>query len=126
MESSLSKHITELNKLSYKDQCVYIAKELISMEPDDIVYLTFFKKLQIILTGLPDPFNDFIKDSSIGNEGECNYHFNSNIFYEHFFHKIEAHITIYCKRVSQDEYLVTIPVKSNLEDIFTKIRINNN
>ena len=35
MESSLSKHITELNKLSYKDQCVYIAKNLISMEPDD-------------------------------------------------------------------------------------------
>ena len=75
---------------------------------------------------MPDTFNDFIKDSSIGNEGECNYHFNSNIFDEHFFHKIEAHITIYCKRVSQDEYLVTIPVKSNLEDIFTKIRINNN
>ena len=27
MESSLSKHITELNKLSYKDRCVYIAKK---------------------------------------------------------------------------------------------------
>ena len=43
-----------------------------------------------------------------------------------FFHKIEAHITIYCKRTSQNEYLVTIPIKNNLEDIFTNIRINNN
>ena len=42
MESSLSKHITELNKLLCKDQCVYIANKLISMEPDDITHLTFF------------------------------------------------------------------------------------
>ena len=124
MESSLSKHITELNKLSYKDQCVYIAKKLISMEPDDIAHLTFFKKLQIILTDLPDAFNDFIKDSSIEDEGGCNYCFNSNMFDDYFFHKIEAHITIYCKRISQDEYLNTIPIKNNLEDIFTNIRIN--
>ena len=51
--------------------------------------------------------------------------FNSNMFDEHFFHKIEAHITIYCKRTSQDEYLVTIPIKNNLEDITTNIEINN-
>ena len=126
MESSLSKHITELNTLSYKDQCVYIAKKLISMEPDDIAHLTLFKKLQIILTDLPTTFHDFIKDSSIGDEGGCNYCFNSNMFDVYFFHKIEAHITIYCKRTSQNEYLVTIPIKNNLEDIFTNIRINNN
>ena len=48
------------------------------------------------------------------------------MFDEHFFHKTEAHITIYYKRTSQDEYLVTIPIKNNLEDIFTNIRINNN
>ena len=126
MEASLSKHISEVNKLSYKDQYVYIAKKLISMEPDDIIHLTFLKKLQIILTDLPTTFNDFIKDSNIGDEGGCNYCFNSNMFDEHFFHKIEAHITIYCKRTSQDEYLVTIPIKNNLEYIFTNIRINNN
>ena len=125
MESSLSKHITELNRLSYKDQCVYIPKKLIFMKPDDIAYLTFFKKLQIILTDLSDVFNDFIKDSSIGDEGGCNYHFNSNMFDEHLFHKIETHITICCKRISQDEYLVMILIKSNLEDILTNIRINN-
>ena len=44
MESLQSKHITELNKLSYKDQCVYIEKKLISIEADDIAHLTFFKK----------------------------------------------------------------------------------
>ena len=27
METSLSKHITELNKLSYNEQCEYIAKK---------------------------------------------------------------------------------------------------
>ena len=41
METSLSKHITELNKLSYKDQYAYISIKLISMEPDDISHLTF-------------------------------------------------------------------------------------
>ena len=34
-------------------------KKLISMEPDDIKRFTFLKKLQIILTDLPDTFNDF-------------------------------------------------------------------
>ena len=125
MESSLSKHITELNKLSYTEKCVYIAKKLISVEPDDISHLTFFKKLQIILIDLPDTFNDFIKDWSIGDEGGCNYCFDSNMFEDYFFHKIEAHIAIYCKRTSQDEYLVTIPIKNNLEDITTNIEINN-
>ena len=103
MELSLSKHITQLNKRSYKEQCVYIAKKLISMEPDDISHLTFFKKVAW--------FNDFIKDSSIGDEGGCNYCFNSNMFDDYFFHKVEAHITNYCKRTSQDEYLVRFQLK---------------
>ena len=123
MESSLSKHITELNKLSYKNQCAYIAKKLISTKPDDITHLTFFKKLQIILTDLPYTINDFIKDSNIGDEGGCHYCFNSNLFDEYIFHRIEAHITIYCKKISHDEYLVTIPIKSNLEEILTNISI---
>ena len=124
--SSLSKHIKELNKLSYKDQCMYMTIKLICMEPDDIAHRTFFKKLQIILIDLPYTFNDFIKDLSIDDdEGGCNYCFNSNMFDYYFFHKLEAHITIYYKRTSQDEYLVTIPIKNNLEDITTNIKINN-
>ena len=55
-----SKHITKLNRLSYKDQCAHIAKKLISMEPDDISHLTFLKKLQIILTDLPNTLDDVI------------------------------------------------------------------
>ena len=125
MESSLSKNITELNKLSYKDQCVYIAKKLISMEPDDIWHLIFLKIFQIILIDVPDTFNNFIKDSRIDDEGGCNYCFNSNMFDNFFFHNIDAHIPIYCKRTSQDEYLVTISIKNNLEDITTNIKINN-
>ena len=49
MDTSLSNYITELNKLSYKDQCAYITKKLISMQPDDLTHFTFFKKLQIML-----------------------------------------------------------------------------
>ena len=84
------------------------------------------KKLQIILTDLPDTFDDIIKYSSIGDEGGFNYCFNSNMFDDYFLHKIEAHIPIYCKRTSHDEYLVIIPIKYNLDDIFTNIKINNN
>ena len=95
------------------------------MEPDDIAHLTFLKKLQIILIDLPYTFNDFIKDSSIRDEGGCNYFFNSSMFDEYFSHKIEAHITTYYKRTSQDEYLVTILIKNNLKHISTSIKINN-
>ena len=126
METSLSKHITELNKLPYKDQCAYIPKKLLSMEPDDISHLTFLKKLQIILIDLPNTLDDVIKKSNIGYEGGCNYCFNSNMFDHHFLHVIEAHVPIYCGRTSQDEYLVTIPIKYNLDDIFTNIKINSN
>ena len=106
--------------------CVYNKKKLISMESDDITHRVFFKKLQIILTDLISTFNDFIKDLTIGDKGGCNYCFNSNMYDEYFFQRIEAHIIIYCKRTSQDEYLVMIPNKNNLEDISTIIKINNN
>ena len=43
MDASLSNYITELNKLSYKDQGAYITKKLISMQPDDITHLYFLK-----------------------------------------------------------------------------------
>ena len=85
MVSSLSKHIKELNMLSYKDQRKYIINKLICMEPDDIAHHTFFKKLQIILINLLSTFNDFIRKSSIGDEGVCNYCFNSNMFDDYFF-----------------------------------------
>ena len=42
--------------------------------------LHFFKNIQIILTDLPGTFNDFLKDSSIGDEGGYSYCFNSNMF----------------------------------------------
>ena len=96
------------------------------MDPDDITNRTFFKKLQIILTDLISTFHDFIKDSIIGDERGCNYCFNSNMFDDYLFHRIEAHIIICCKRTSQDEYLVTIPTKNNLEDKSTIIKINGN
>ena len=38
------------------------------------------------------------------------------------FCSIETRIIIYSKRVSQDEYLVKIPIKYNLEDITTIIK----
>ena len=95
------------------------------MEPDDIVHLIFFKKLQIILIDLPDTLIDFIKDSSIGDEGGCNYCFNSNRSDDYFFHKIEVDITISCKRISKDKCLVTIPIEKNLENRLTIISMNN-
>ena len=42
MDVPLTKYVTKLNKLSYKDQCMYITKKLISMEPDDLAYYIFF------------------------------------------------------------------------------------
>ena len=96
------------------------------MEPDDISHLIFLKKLQIILTDLPITLDYLIKKSNIGYEGGCNYCFNSNMFDDCFLHVIGAHIPIYCQRTSQDEYLVTIPIKYNLDYIFITIKINNN
>ena len=126
METSLSKHINKLNKLSYKDQCEYIKKKISSIKPDDIVHLTFLKKLQIILTDLPNNLDYLIKKSHIGYEGGLNYCFNSNMFDDYFGHVIEARIPFYCRRLTKDEYLVTIPIKFCSDDILTTIKINNN
>ena len=117
MDTPLSNYITELYKLSYKDQCAYITKKLISMQPDDITYSTFFKKLQIMLINLPDTFNDFIKVFSTNDKAAFSFGFNSDMFDNYFFHSIKGHIIIYCKRISQDEYLVRVPIKNNLGDI---------
>ena len=110
MDASLSDHITKLNKLSYKNQRVYIAKELSHLYT--YTHFIVLKKLQIILADLPDTLNDFIKNLSIGNEAEYKYCFNNLMFDNYFFHRIEPYITIYCRRLSQDEYLLTIPINN--------------
>ena len=46
------------------------------------------------------------------------------MFDDYVFHKIEAQITLFCKRISDDEYLLTISIKSNLEDLVTTISMN--
>ena len=84
MDASLSNYITEINKLSYKDKGAYITKKLISMEPDDITYFIFFKKLQIMLINLPDAFKDFIKVLNTSDKGAFNFGFNSNVFDNYF------------------------------------------
>ena len=89
METSLSKHVTELSNLSYNKQCMHIAK----------------------------------KTNIYGTR----WYYTSYIFWfdDYFFHKIDAHIIIYCKSTLQDEYLVTIPIKNNLKDMTTIIKINS-
>ena len=123
MDIPLTKYGTKLNKLKYKDQCMYITKKLLSMEPDDISYYTFFKKLQMMVIDLPGIFNDFIKDTSVGDIGKYSYSFTSCMFDDYFFHKIKAHISIFYKRLTQDEYLINIPVQGSLEVITTNIKI---
>ena len=76
-----------------------------------------------MLINLPDAFKDFIKYFSISDKAACNFSLNNDTFGNYFFHTIKAHTIIYCKRISQDEYLVRIPIKNNLEDITTNIII---
>ena len=45
------------------------------MKPNDISYVTFLKKLQIILINLHATLNYFIKISRIGDVGGCKYCF---------------------------------------------------
>ena len=76
-----------------------------------------------MLINLPDAFNDFIKFFNTSDKGAFSFGFNSNLFDNYFFHTIEANIIIHCLRVSQHEYMVMIPIKNNLEDIITNIKI---
>ena len=85
MDVPLTKDVIKLNKLPYKDECMYITKKLLSMEPDGVAYYIFFKKLQMMLIDLPGISNDFIKKISIGDRGTYNYYFNSCIFDDYFF-----------------------------------------
>ena len=106
MNVSLCNHITKLNILPYKNQRVSITKKLISTEPHNILHLTFFKNLQIILTNLPNCINKFIKNLSIANEGEYKYCFNNIMFDNYFFYKIKPYIKICCRRILQNNYFV--------------------
>ena len=76
-----------------------------------------------MLLNLPDAFKNFIKFFSTSDNGAFNFGFKSNLFDSYFFHTIEDNIIIHCMRVSQDEYMVTIPLKNNLEDVVTNIKI---
>ena len=121
MEQSLGNHIKQLNTLQYKDQCIYIAKRLVSMEPSDIKHLTFLKKIQIIFTDFPHIIITFMNDI----EKSYNQCFSSNMFDDYFIHETEVHIAISYKRISHNEYLITIPIKNNPEDIVSTMNITD-
>ena len=123
-DSTIDNHIKELNIRQYKDQCAYIAKKLISLEPNDIKHLDFFKRLQIIITDLPHIVYMYMSNLSIGCEKAYSQCYNSNMFHDYFSHKIDIHIAITYKRVSTNEYLVTTPIKNHTNKI-SPIVVNN-
>ena len=49
----LIKIIEEFNYLGYNNQCEYIKNKLLSLDLDDIQYIMFYKKLQVLFNDLP-------------------------------------------------------------------------
>lgn len=58
-------------------------------------------------------------------EKSYNQCFSSNMFDDYFIHETEVHIAISYKRISHNEYLITIPIKNNPEDIVSTINITD-
>ena len=66
--SQVTEDVVQINTRNYHSQCKHIKKKLLSVDTCDTSYITFFKKLHVILHKLPAYFTEF--EDKIDEQGQ--------------------------------------------------------
>ena len=112
--------VEEINGLGYNNQCEYIKHKLLSLDPHEIQYIMFFKKLHVLFNDLPSHINKIIKDNR-----RYIYNFDSVLVgNDSYFNETRGYIRIDYTKLSNNVYFVKIPMNIYKLYIQTFIDIN--
>ena len=106
----ISEYILEIRCLNHNNLKEYLENKLLSIYPFDITYTVFFKKLYVLLQNLPEYLNEL--DLKINENKDHFVNFWTDFLDNKYFYDTKGYIRINCLKLSNNGYLVSIPIKN--------------
>ena len=106
----ISEYILEIRCLNHNNLKEYLENKLLSIYPFDITYTVFFKKLYVLLQNLPEYLNKL--DLKINKNKDHFVNFWTEFLDNKYFYDTTGYIRINCLKLSNNGYLVSIPIKN--------------
>ena len=106
----ISEYILEIRCLNHNNLKEYLENKLLSIDPFDITYTVFFKKLYVLLQNLPEYLNEL--DLKINKNKDHFVNFWTDFLDNMYFYDTKGYIRINCLKLSNNGYLVSIPIKN--------------
>ena len=106
----ISEYILEIRCLNHNNLKEYLENKLLSIYPFDITYTVFFKKLYVLLQNLPEYLNKL--DLKINKNKDHFVNFWTDFLDNKYFYDTKGYIRINCLKLSNNGYLVSIPIKN--------------
>ena len=106
----ISEYILEIRCLNHNNLKEYLENKLLSIYPFDITYTVFFKKLYVLLQNLPEYLNKL--DLKINKNKDHFVNFWTDFLDNKYFYDTTGYIRINCLKLSNNGYLVSIPIKN--------------
>ena len=113
----ISDYIIQIIGLNQDSLHEFLKNKLLSIDPHDITHTVFFQKLYVILLNLPCYLEEL--NLKIRESDEHFIDFGSDFNDNRYFYDTRGFMRIKCVRLSNNGYLVSIPVKTG-----QTIRIN--
>ena len=113
----ISDYIIQISRLNQNSLYEFLKNKLLSIDPRDITHTVFFKKLYVILLNLPCYLNEL--NLKINESDERFINFWSDLNDNRYFYDTRGFMRIKYVKLSNNRYLVSIPVKNE-----QTIRIN--
>ena len=106
----ISEYILEIRCLNHNNLKEYLENKLLSIDPFDITYTVFFKKLYVLLQNLQEYLNEL--DLKINKNKDHFVNFWTDFLDNKYFYDTKGYIRINCLKLSNNGYLVSIPIKN--------------
>ena len=106
----ISEYILEIRCLNHNNLKEYLENKLLSIDPFDITYTVFFKKLYVLLQNLQEYLNEL--DLKINKNKDHFVNFWTDFLDNKYFYDTTGYIRINCLKLSNNGYLVSIPIKN--------------
>ena len=106
----ISEYILGIRCLNHNNLKEYLENKLLSIDPFDITYTVFFKKLYVLLQNLPEYLNEL--DLKINENKDHFVNFWTDFLDNKYFYDTKGYIRINCLKLSNNGYLVSIPIKN--------------
>ena len=104
----ISEYILGIRCLNHNNLKEYLENKLLSIYPFDITYTVFFKKLYVLLQNLPEYLNEL--DLKINKNKDHFVNFWTDFLDNKYFYDTTGYIRINCLKLSNNGYLVSIPI----------------